>query len=155
MERIKSTMKSREELVLALQGTSLFGDLPQDVQCFVADLSEVLRFTSGECIVEKSTKSDAFFLLLEGQASVLLDEHNEVATLGPLDGFGEMGLLLEMPRVANKKVYALLRPKRLTFRPGFFPSPRPVRPIVLFFMTCLRRLLRDIARSPWQGGQHC
>ena len=127
MERIQSTIKSREELVLALQGTALFGGLPEDVQCFVADLSEVLLFSKGESVVEQHTPSDSFYLILSGNASVVLDGSNEVATLSVLDCFGEMGLLLDTPRAASvvaKNEVSVMRFQRSNFEECFkrFPS---------------------------------
>jgi twitching motility protein PilT len=126
MEKVKSTMKSREELVLALRGTNLFGELPDDVLCFVADLSEVIRYIPEESIVEQLTRSDAYYLILEGEASVVLDGQNEVATLGPLDGFGEMGLLLGNPRTASvvsKQEVMAMRLSRENFEECFSRFP--------------------------------
>jgi CRP-like cAMP-binding protein len=59
------------------------------------------RASAGEELVTQGSGAIAFFVLLEGQAVVLVDGH-ERRTLGPGDHFGEIALLLpDTPRTAT------------------------------------------------------
>ena len=101
MEKVSTTMQSRGDLIARMQGNNLFKGLPLEVYQYLADLSEVWRFNPNEVIVEHGEVSDTYYLIIEGQAVVTLKGGQQVAQLGPADGFGEVGLLLENPRSAS------------------------------------------------------
>jgi NTE family protein len=69
----------------------------------VALMADLERFSPGELILREGFPSDAFFLLLRGEATVRLESRagTELARLGPPESFGEVGLLLEETRTAS------------------------------------------------------
>ena len=101
MERVPTTMRSRGDLIDRMQQNNLFRGLPSGVYQFLADLSEVWAFAPTEVIVEHGHQSDTYYLIVEGEAIVSLEGGQQVATLEPADGFGEVGLLLNTPRTAS------------------------------------------------------
>ena len=101
MERVPTTMQSRGDLIDRMQQNNLFRGLPSGVYQFLADLSEVWSFMPTEMIVEHGKQSDTYYLIVEGEAIVALKSGQQVATLHPADGFGEVGLLLNTPRSAS------------------------------------------------------
>ena len=101
MEKVATTMQSRGALIARMQQNNLFKDVPSEVCQYLADLSEVWSYTSDEVIVEHGESSHTYYLIVEGEAVVSLEGGQQVATLGPADGFGEIGLLLDTPRSAT------------------------------------------------------
>jgi CRP-like cAMP-binding protein len=67
------------------------------------------KATTGEELVTQGSSAIAFFVLLEGRASVIVDG-NERRTLGPGDHFGEIALLLpEHARTATVRAESDVR----------------------------------------------
>ena len=101
MQKIATTMSARGDLIRRMESNDLLKGLSQEIYYFLADMSEVWSYESGETLVELNEPSHTFYLLVEGHAGVLLEGGQEVAELGPSDGFGEVGLLLELSRSAT------------------------------------------------------
>ena len=101
MKKISTTMSARGELIRRMESNDLLQGLSQEIYYFLADMSEVYTYDGGEVLVELNEPSHTFYLMVEGHAAVLLDGGQEVAELGPSDGFGEVGLLLELARSAT------------------------------------------------------
>ena len=109
MEKVATTMQSRGALIASMKRNNLFQGLPSEVYEYLADLSEVWSFAPNEVIVEHNEPSHTYYLLIDGEAVVSLEGGQQVAKLGPADGFGEVGILLDTPRTAT--VTALSRVK--------------------------------------------
>lgn len=63
------------------------------------------RFERGEVIIQCGDPADAFYILLSGHAEVVEGEQpRNLANLAPGDYFGEIGLLLNLPRTATVRV---------------------------------------------------
>ena len=96
-------MATREELVDALAGFTLFGDLTRPQLTSVVHLMEEVMFAEGERV-----------LVLDGEASVLVDG-TERAKLTRGDFFGEASILLGQPPIAD---VVALRPLQCLVLPG-------------------------------------
>ncbi|MGH2724265.1 MAG: cyclic nucleotide-binding domain-containing protein [Actinomycetota bacterium] len=86
----------------------------------VADLLEHGRWLNvppGQAIIERGEVGDAFYAIGGGQVEVL-DRGRRIATLGPGDYFGEVALLLDVPRTATVRALTPVRAFRLD-REGF------------------------------------
>ncbi len=106
MSKAAMDPKVLERLVKALRGSPLLGKVPEDALRSFASQAQIKRFKDKQTIVTQGEASDSFFVILQGQAAVTVEHeatniHAEVARLGTMDCFGEMGLLLEKPRTAT------------------------------------------------------
>lgn len=101
-------MATREELVDAIAGMALFADLKAPQLEAVAHILEERFFPEGERILRQGLRGSAFYVILEGEASVVVDGEPR-ATLGRGEFFGEVSILLGDPPVAD---VVALRPLR-------------------------------------------
>ena len=96
--------------VNALKSIPLFAGLRVEQLGALASEVTVGRFRRGALILRAGENSDGFYVILSGRAKVLIpgEEGSEVilATLGPGDFFGEMGLLDDHPRSASVQALA-------------------------------------------------
>jgi CRP-like cAMP-binding protein/Zn-dependent protease len=105
------------QAVVELREVPAFSHLEAD------ELSELLHqggwtnFAPGEAIVEQGEAADAFYAIGSGQVAVH-EDGNLVRTMGPGSHFGEIGLLLDIPRTATVRARTPVRAFRLT-REGF------------------------------------
>jgi CRP-like cAMP-binding protein len=80
----------------------------RDLRRLASSMSE-RRADAGEDLVTQGSGAIAFFVLLEGQASVIVDGQ-ERRLLGPGDHFGEIALVLEdTPRTATVRAIGDVR----------------------------------------------
>ena len=107
-------MATREELVDALAGFTLFGDLTRPQLTSVVNLMEEVMFAEGERVLRQGLTGSGFFIVLDGEASVFVDG-TERAKLTRGDFFGEASILLGQPPIAD--VVALRQLQCLVF-PG-------------------------------------
>jgi CRP-like cAMP-binding protein len=124
-------MDARDEIVEALANMALFGDLPAAQLQDVAHRFDEVVFPSGERILRQGLTGSGFYVILEGDAAVLVDG-DQRATLSRGDFFGEVSILLGEPPVAD---VVALRPLRCLVLSG--PAAEPflvAHPRVMFRM---------------------
>jgi CRP-like cAMP-binding protein len=101
-------MATREEIVDAMAGMALFADLAGPQLQGVAHRFEERFFPEGERILRQGISGSAFYVILDGEAQVVVDGTRR-ATLGRGEFFGEVSILLGEPPVAD---VVALRPLR-------------------------------------------
>jgi CRP-like cAMP-binding protein/Zn-dependent protease len=106
-----------------LQAAAELRSLEPFAELSAAQIAELLRLGSwinvppGREIVRQGDPGDAFFAVGSGQVEVL-EDGRRVAVLGPGSYFGEVALLLDVPRVATVRARTPVRAFRLE-RQGF------------------------------------
>ncbi len=89
-----------------------FPELPKEVAAESASRGELLTFGPGELIVRQGEPADRFYVVVEGQAVVT--QHGPdgtevvVSEIGPGEFFGEIGLLVNVPRIASVRAKTAL-----------------------------------------------
>ncbi|MEX2421218.1 MAG: cyclic nucleotide-binding domain-containing protein, partial [Actinomycetota bacterium] len=76
-----------------LKDMPLFADVPTRHLRKIATLTKEVRFSPGAPIVRFGDRGDAFFVILEGNASVVRPGGLPSIGIGPGDYFGEMALI--------------------------------------------------------------
>ncbi len=94
-----------------------FSHLEPDELAELLDHGEWVTIAPGEVILEQGAPGDAFYAIRSGKAEVEKDGQL-VATLGPGDYFGEVALLMDVPRTASVIARTSIRAYRLD-REGF------------------------------------
>jgi CRP/FNR family transcriptional regulator, cyclic AMP receptor protein len=96
------------EIIVALQASELFGDLPQKQLKRIFDAGKEMTFPAGADVVAEGDDAGRFFLILDGTAEVLAHGVHR-AELGPGDAMGEIALLDGGPRLATVKAVSDVR----------------------------------------------
>ena len=130
-------MASQDEIVDALAGMALFADLTTPQLKGVAHIFEEGWFPAGERILRQGLSGSAFYVIVEGEASIVIDSEQR-ATLGKGEFFGDISILLGEPPVADVVAKTPLRVLSLAGPAveGFLKS----HPTVMY------RMLQAIAR---------
>jgi CRP-like cAMP-binding protein/Zn-dependent protease len=105
------------EAMAQLREMDCFSNLEPDELAELLERGAWMNVGPGEIIVKKGTKADAFYAIGSGQVEVL-DGRKRLRTMGPGEYFGEVGLLLDVPRTATVKALTSVRVYRLD-RKGF------------------------------------
>jgi CRP-like cAMP-binding protein len=111
--RFAPTMQS----VAEVRKMACFSHLETDELVELVGQGEWVNVAPGEAIVEQGEEGDAFFAISSGQVEVSQD-HQRVRTMGPGAHFGEIALLLDVPRTATVRAVTPVRAFRLG-REGF------------------------------------
>jgi CRP-like cAMP-binding protein len=93
-------MATSDELSDAIASMTLFADLSTPQLARVVHTFEERFFPDGERILRQGLRGSGFFVILEGEASVVIDGQPR-ATLARGDFFGEVSILLGEPPVAD------------------------------------------------------
>ena len=88
------------QLIDTLSGISLFADVGAAELSSIAHAVEERRYADGERIIRQGITGSAFYVILEGEASIRLDG-KDYGTLGRGEFFGEISILLGEPPVAD------------------------------------------------------
>ena len=121
-----------DEEIELLHGVPMFKPLPLPAIEQLARGLEPVHVPAGRAVFSQGDPADRFYLIETGAAEVVGDGQLLV-TLGPGDGFGEIGLLRRVPRTATVRAASDLELQALTcnrFLPivtGFPPSAREAR----------------------------
>jgi len=99
---------TREDVIPTLEKMPLFRGLPRAELDGIAVQLDDATFLAEHGIITEGMEGPEFFIILEGTASVLIDDH-PVATLGPSDFFGEVAALDGGPRTASVRAETRLR----------------------------------------------
>ena len=87
-------------LIDTLSGISLFADVgAAELESIAHDVDE-RRYADGERIIRQGITGSAFYLILEGEATIRVDG-KEYGTLARGEFFGEISILLDEPPVAD------------------------------------------------------
>jgi CRP-like cAMP-binding protein len=101
-------MEARPEIVERLAQLALFADLSRPQVEAVAHTFEEEVFAEGQRVLRQGLSGGAFYLILDGEASVRVDG-GERARLGRGDFFGEISVLTGEAPVADVVAETLLR----------------------------------------------
>jgi CRP/FNR family transcriptional regulator, cyclic AMP receptor protein len=95
----------REEVEL-LQRIPLFANVEASKLKLLAFTSERIAFESGQVLFRQGDAGDAAYIIIEGEAEVLVNGASgpiQVAVLGRNDIVGEIAILCDVPRTATIK----------------------------------------------------
>ncbi len=115
---------SLDSEVNALKKVPLFANIETSKLKLMAFASERLMFKPGQVLVRQGDQGDAAYIILEGEAEVVLDQPDGsevvVATLKKNAVLGEIAILCDVPRTATvrakSKTHTLKITKDLFFR---------------------------------------
>ena len=103
-------MSLKEEVEL-LRQIPLFSQIEPARLKLLAFTSERLSYEPGQVLCRQGDMGDAAYILIEGNADVLVNGANgpiTVATLGPNDFVGEIAILCDVPRTATVRAIGRL-----------------------------------------------
>lgn len=99
---------TREDVIPTLEKMPLFRGLSRTELDDVASRLDDATYLAEHGIITEGMGGPEFFIILEGTATVLIDDE-PVATLGPGDFFGEVAALDGGPRTASVRAETRLR----------------------------------------------
>jgi CRP-like cAMP-binding protein len=109
--------------VEVLRKIPLFAKIEPAKLKLLAFTSEHLEFMPGEAICEQGEQGDAAFIVLDGEADVVVQSGGQgptkVATVGKHDIVGEIAILCDVPRTATVRATTPLSALRVS-KDGFF-----------------------------------
>ena len=108
--------------VEVLRNIPLFAKVEPAKLKLLAFTSERLQYLSGDELFHQGDYGDAAYIILQGEADVLVDTPTgavKVATLGKNDIIGEIAVLCDVPRTATVVAHGNLETLRLS-KDGFF-----------------------------------
>ena len=108
--------------VEVLRNIPLFAKVDLTKLKLLAFTSERLQYASGDELFHQGDDGDAAYVILEGQADILVDTPKgavKVARLGENDIIGEIAILCDMPRTATVVAHSDLETLRVS-KEGFF-----------------------------------
>ena len=130
-------MSPTTAVVDVLSGLSLFADISRPQLEAIDHIFEEQHFSPGERLLRKGFTGSGFFIIIEGEAIVQLDDQ-ELARLGRGDFFGEVSILLgDLPTADVSAV----GPLRCIVLPG--PD---VQGFLMAYPSVMYRMLQSEAR---------
>ena len=108
---------SLEEDVELLRKIPLFAKIEPSKLKLLAFTSERLTFNSGDSLFKQGDDGDALYVIMEGEADILVDTPSgqiTVATMGKNDFVGDIAVLCDVPRTATVTATSKLTTLRVT-----------------------------------------
>jgi CRP-like cAMP-binding protein len=104
-------MLSTIERILFLRSADIFSTVSGEDLVPVAMVAQEVRFTARERFIRQGEPGDCLYVIVDGEAGVILSGAGQVAVRGPGSVLGEMAILADQPRsadcVASSEVLAL------------------------------------------------
>ncbi len=133
--------KMGAEWVPVLKEIPLFAGLSKRHMQRLASVARPVRFSANATIVRAGARGDSFYVILDGEASVVTPRGSSL--MGPLSFFGEMSLIDGGPRSATVRTVTPVRTLALTswaFMPLLDKSPSIARKLLLEMSKRLRNV---------------
>jgi CRP-like cAMP-binding protein len=89
------------ERVLFLKGAELFNQIASEDLAPVAMVAQEAHFSAGETLIRQGDPGDCLYIIVDGEASIVIRGVGEVAKRGAKSSIGEMGLISRQPRTAD------------------------------------------------------
>jgi CRP-like cAMP-binding protein len=131
-------MANGEDLVDTLRRFNLFADLDRTELEAIADPDSERSFGAGERIMRRGMNGSGFYVVLEGEAVVSLDDE-ELNRLRAGDFFGEISTLLDEPLTADITAHTPMRVLEI-------PGPRLEAFLLSYPKVMLRMLVTEARR---------
>ena len=132
---------SLEEDVELLRNIPLFAKIEPSKLKLLAFTSQRLTFNAGDSLFKQGDAGDALYVIMEGEADVLVDTPGgqiTVATMGTNDFVGDIAVLCDVPRTATVTATSKLTTMRIT-KDLFFQ-------LVCQFPQIAIEIMRELAR---------
>ena len=131
-----------------LRRVPFFGEIEPAKLKLLAFMSERVGFDPGRTVMRQGDRADAAYLIIEGEAEVIVDTASgpiTLATLGANDIVGEMAILADVPRTATVRAKSRL----VTLRISKDPFMRMVREFPSMAVSIMQELAQrlDTANS--------
>jgi CRP/FNR family transcriptional regulator, cyclic AMP receptor protein len=115
----------------------------------LAFTSERLEYLSGDELFHQDDYGDAAYVILEGEADILVDTPNSairIATLGKNDIIGEIAILCDVPRTATVVAHGDLKTLRVS-KDGFLHLVTQFPQVGIEVMRALASKLRSTSQT--------
>ncbi len=142
-------MTTIEEDVELLRNIPLFAKIEPSKLKLLAFTSERLTFSPGDSLFKQGDDGDALYVIMEGEADVLIDTPGgqiTVATMGKNDFVGDIAVLCDVPRTATVTATSKLTTMRVT-KDLFFQLVSQFPQIAIEIMRELARRLNVTTRK--------
>ncbi len=92
---------STVEKIQALKNAELFGSMPADELPNVAQIAQEVTIGAGEQFIRQGEPGDYLYLIVSGEADVVLNSTGKIAQRSAASLIGELAILWRQPRSAN------------------------------------------------------
>jgi CRP/FNR family transcriptional regulator, cyclic AMP receptor protein len=135
--------------VEVLRDIPLFAKVEPAKLKLLAFTSERLEYLSGDELFHQDDYGDDAYIILEGEADILVDTPNsaiKIATLGKSDIIGEIAILCDVPRTATVVAHGELETLRVS-KDGFFHLVTQVPQVGIEVMSALASKLHRTTQA--------
>ena len=144
---------SLDKAVEAMVMTPIFKGVDPKRLRLLAFMSESLTYRDGETLFDQGEEGDSAFVVIEGEADVIIDTGEAkitVATIGAKQIFGEMAVLADVPRTAAivaKGDLSVLRIERDPFLKLLREFPDVALRVMRFLALRLESTTQDLVKA--------